>query len=149
MRTAHCLLLVMSQNENSPAKCYSFYIQLRTTVHELLHALGFKHEFRRTDRESYIKLHLENVDSGYASQFNLNAQLDTSERYDISSIMHYTGNVRITQEGFGQNHFHSNRRNSGTRCRLVISSFLFLCFIRKVRNNRMNEVRRNLAFYRR
>lgn len=62
-------------------------------MHELLHALGFKHEFKRTDRESYIVLHPENVQSGYHSQFNLNTQLDISKKYDISSIMHYTGNV--------------------------------------------------------
>ena len=35
-----------------------------TVLHEMLHAMGFYHEQSRTDRDQYVKIHLENVQSG-------------------------------------------------------------------------------------
>ena len=33
-------------------------------IHELMHALGFVHEHTRPDRDSFIEVHMENVEPG-------------------------------------------------------------------------------------
>ncbi|GII77288.1 hypothetical protein Sru01_22700 [Sphaerisporangium rufum] len=38
-------------------------------IHELMHALGFYHEHSRSDRDTAVTVHLENVLDGYAAQF--------------------------------------------------------------------------------
>ena len=38
-------------------------------IHELLHAIGFYHEHSRSDRDTAVTVHLENVMQGYESQF--------------------------------------------------------------------------------
>ena len=43
-----------------------------TVQHELLHALGFKHEQCRSDRDQYIRVLLQNVQSGMGSPKVLN-----------------------------------------------------------------------------
>ncbi|MBN3303717.1 ASTL metalloendopeptidase, partial [Amia calva] len=57
--------------------------------HEVNHALGFQHEQCRSDRDQYIKIHWENLDS--ANQYNF-MKMDTNNLgipYDYSSVMHY------------------------------------------------------------
>ena len=68
-------------------------IQIRTPVHELLHVLGFLHEFQRTDRDRYITVRTENIDTGFASNFIVSNHINQESRFDISSIMQYPGNV--------------------------------------------------------
>ncbi|OQR78934.1 zinc metalloproteinase nas-6-like [Tropilaelaps mercedesae] len=60
-------------------------------VHELTHALGFHHEHMRFDRDSYIRVHLENVKPKFRDQFRTKKpgehRLLTS--FDYDSIMLY------------------------------------------------------------
>ncbi|RCG33221.1 hypothetical protein DQ384_01960 [Sphaerisporangium album] len=60
-------------------------------IHELMHALGFYHEHSRSDRDGAVTVHLENVISGYESQFR---KLDLPQNrlfgtLDYDSVMLY------------------------------------------------------------
>jgi hypothetical protein len=63
-------------------------------IHELMHAAGFWHEQQRYDRDDYVIIHWENMDTSMQSNFEKNilgvnaANVDNSA-YDIESIMHY------------------------------------------------------------
>jgi len=56
--------------------------------HELGHAIGLFHEHERADRDSYIKVDLNNVNSADWSNFG-KVGFQSSGPYDISSLMHY------------------------------------------------------------
>ncbi|XP_013876647.1 high choriolytic enzyme 1 [Austrofundulus limnaeus] len=60
-----------------------------TVQHELLHALGFNHEQTRSDRDSYIRVLLENVQSGMEHNFRKIATLNQGTPYDYNSVMQY------------------------------------------------------------
>ncbi|XP_053392372.1 zinc metalloproteinase nas-36-like isoform X2 [Mercenaria mercenaria] len=75
-------------------------------LHEVGHALGFYHEHNRADRDSYIKIHYENIEQGYEDnlkKMKQNEYEDFDKPYDYRSIMHYgqyffSKNERITIE---------------------------------------------------
>jgi hypothetical protein len=60
------------------------------TVHEIGHTLGFWHEQSRCDRNTYVSILYENIESGQAHNF---AKQCTNGlkigKYDLNSIMHY------------------------------------------------------------
>jgi hypothetical protein len=61
-------------------------------AHELGHALGLWHEQSRPDRNTYVTIHLENVETGKAHNFNVQPDWlagTLSTTYDFSSMMHY------------------------------------------------------------
>lgn len=61
-----------------------------TAVHELMHAIGFYHEHCRNDRDSYVYIHYENVQDGYAYAFDKDTYWQyVGENYNYNSIMHY------------------------------------------------------------
>merc|ERR1712212_666420 len=65
-------------------------IYVGTAIHELMHASGFYHEHTRNDRDNYVTIHYENVQSGMASQFNKDTNWQyVGEGYNYASIMHY------------------------------------------------------------
>jgi len=78
-----------------------------TVLHEVMHAVGFFHETCRYDRDTYVKIHYENIIGG-TSNFNFkkftSSQIQhLGEPYDYSSIMHYPAkalskNGRVTIE---------------------------------------------------
>ncbi|XP_058450595.1 low choriolytic enzyme-like [Malaya genurostris] len=62
-------------------------------IHELLHALGFYHQQSATDRDEYVRILWENIESGHEHNFNkYNASDLTSYgiEYDYGSVMHYS-----------------------------------------------------------
>ncbi len=62
-------------------------------MHELLHALGFFHEQSRPDRDQYVKIHWENVQSKYEDNFmkyGFDKITTLGSPYDYGSIMHYS-----------------------------------------------------------
>ncbi|XP_023221597.1 astacin-like metalloprotease toxin 5 [Centruroides sculpturatus] len=69
-------------------------------VHEIGHALGFYHEHSRSDRDSYLIIHWDNIRTNMASQFrklqpNQNILFNN---FDINSIMLY-GETAFSKDG--------------------------------------------------
>uniref|UniRef100_A0A665UCU8 Metalloendopeptidase n=1 Tax=Echeneis naucrates TaxID=173247 RepID=A0A665UCU8_ECHNA len=60
-----------------------------TVQHEVLHALGFHHEQKRSDRDQYIRIVLDNVISGMEHNFDKVNTLNQGTSYDYGSVMHY------------------------------------------------------------
>lgn len=84
-----------------------------TPIHEFMHAIGYKHEQSRPDRDDYVTIHISNVESGQEHNFNKCVYCDTQNSpYDFESVMHYgakdfstNGQDTITAnngESFGQ-----------------------------------------------
>ncbi|XP_074489726.1 hatching enzyme 1.2-like [Sebastes fasciatus] len=61
-----------------------------TVQHEVLHALGFHHEQKRSDRDQYIRIVLGNVISGKEHNFDKISTLNQGTTYDYGSVMHYS-----------------------------------------------------------
>jgi hypothetical protein len=60
-----------------------------TILHELMHAIGFWHEQSRPDRDSYVQILWDNIDSEL-SKHNFQIESGTTiGAYDYASIMHY------------------------------------------------------------
>jgi len=63
-----------------------------TVVHELMHAIGFHHEQNRPDRDSYIRVHMENIEEDQRHNFD-KLTASNSETfgtsYDLDSVMQY------------------------------------------------------------
>ncbi|MDN3658666.1 M12 family metallopeptidase [Ferruginibacter paludis] len=68
-------------------------------MHELGHSLGLWHEHCRPDRDMYIHIVEQNIDTNYTSQFlqQIKDVSTLSSSYDLNSIMHYPLNA------FGKN----------------------------------------------
>lgn len=65
--------------------------------HELMHALGVKHEQCRDDRNTYVTIHCENVtggcDGATAQNFAIANDAMAWDAYDFGSVMHYSGDA--------------------------------------------------------
>nr|SPP68602.1 Meprins-like metalloprotease MB2 [Colubraria reticulata] len=64
----------------------------RTIIHELYHALGFWHEQNRSDRDTYVTIHMDNVEPAEMYNFqkrSTNESKTLNTPYDFTSIMHY------------------------------------------------------------
>jgi len=65
-------------------------------MHELGHVIGFYHEHQRYDRNNYIEMNYENLDSGYGDAASDSYKKieeiymnDFGVGYDYASVMHY------------------------------------------------------------
>ncbi|XP_062273779.1 low choriolytic enzyme-like [Scomber scombrus] len=64
-------------------------IRRRTIQHELLHALGFKHEHSRSDRDQHVQILWENIKDGEQRQFEKVQTRNLGTPYDYNSVMQY------------------------------------------------------------
>ena len=62
-----------------------------STVHEILHASGIYHEHTRLDRDSYVTIHEDNIQTGKEHNFDQQIATEAADfgTYDYGSIMHY------------------------------------------------------------
>lgn len=68
-------------------------------MHELLHALGLHHEHTREDRDKFIKINLDNMESSNRIHFlKYSGQPGSSLPYDVRSIMHHDS-VSFSKDG--------------------------------------------------
>ena len=60
-------------------------------THELLHAAGLWHEQSRSDRDLYVKVHLDNVKSDKQNNFDIEDGWFSKDigKYNFDSVMHY------------------------------------------------------------
>jgi hypothetical protein len=58
-------------------------------VHELGHTLGFYHEQSRSDRNDYITINWDNIDSTNRHNFVISDEATEYGPYDFDSVMHY------------------------------------------------------------
>jgi len=61
-----------------------------TVQHEVLHALGFHHEHVRSDRDRYVRILTQNIQSGTESNFRKQRTLNLATPYDFNSVMQYS-----------------------------------------------------------
>ncbi|KAJ0060552.1 hypothetical protein NL108_016016 [Boleophthalmus pectinirostris] len=66
--------------------------------HEFNHALGFKHEQTRSDRDQYVQINWENMDPSMAYNFYRSDTNNQGTPYDYGSIMHY-GRTAFSNNG--------------------------------------------------
>ncbi|XP_065068435.1 uncharacterized protein LOC135693793 [Rhopilema esculentum] len=70
-------------------------------IHEVMHALGFFHEQSRPDRDSYVTIFYENINTGHLDNFKrmtYQQSITQDTPYDYKSIMHYT-QTTFTRDG--------------------------------------------------
>merc|ERR1712038_386032 len=71
-------------------------------IHELMHAVGFWHEQSRTDRDGYVKILTQNIQSSMVYNFEkMNLyQIDLLKaKYDTCSVMHYNAYAFTKRRG--------------------------------------------------
>ncbi|KAB2897674.1 MAG: hypothetical protein F9K40_12490 [Kofleriaceae bacterium] len=71
---------------NLPRNC-----SVNTTIHELGHTIGLKHEQARCDRDNHVRVFFDNVQSGKAGNFDKWCDgFSDHGAYDFDSLMHYS-----------------------------------------------------------
>ncbi|XP_045564820.1 high choriolytic enzyme 1 [Salmo salar] len=65
-------------------------VHLSVVQHELLHALGFRHEHSRSDRDSHVQILTQNILPGKESNFNKINTINLGTPYDYKSVMQYS-----------------------------------------------------------
>ncbi|XP_046646395.1 zinc metalloproteinase nas-4-like [Daphnia pulicaria] len=79
---------------NLAPACYAS--QTGTTMHELMHRVGFHHEHTRPDRDNYVNVIWANIDSSWQSQYAIATGSDLILSYDYGSVMHYGLGTEMT-----------------------------------------------------
>ncbi|XP_075466103.1 embryonic protein UVS.2-like [Ascaphus truei] len=57
--------------------------------HEIIHALGFYHEHKRSDRDNYVTIMTQNINPNYLGDFIISDSDNLGLEYDYESVMHY------------------------------------------------------------
>ncbi|XP_034008976.1 high choriolytic enzyme 1-like [Trematomus bernacchii] len=70
-----------------------------TIQHEINHALGFKHEQTRSDRDSHVRINWQNINPQMAYNFKRHDTNNLNTPYDYTSIMHYGKTAFSIQRG--------------------------------------------------
>lgn len=65
-----------------------YIVQIGGAVHEILNALGVYHEQDRSDRDSYLKNKLQNVNPDNLNVFHTKDADNYNVTYDYYSLMH-------------------------------------------------------------
>ncbi|XP_067136196.1 astacin-like metalloprotease toxin 2 [Centruroides vittatus] len=75
-------------------------LDIGTVVHELNHVVGFYHEQNRPDRDKYVKIFWDNIQSGKNSQFikYLLYRVTLFDELDYNSVMMY-GETFFSKDG--------------------------------------------------
>lgn len=84
-------------NLQSP-DCFTYF---GTVLHELMHAVGFKHEQNREERDDFIVIKTNNIERGRERNFDKAKPGETinfGAKYDFASVMHYS-NVAFSRNG--------------------------------------------------
>ena len=72
---------------------------LGTVVHEFGHAMGLSHQQSRYDRDNYVTILFDNIQSGKEHNFGKRSTANNySVPYDLTSVMHY-GSTYFTKNG--------------------------------------------------
>ncbi|XP_034236279.1 zinc metalloproteinase nas-4-like isoform X1 [Thrips palmi] len=75
--------------------------KIGTPMHELMHAMGFMHEQNRWERDSYVTINWQHIQSGRNNNFDKADQSTTDGQgvnYDYRSVMHYSAKA-FTKDG--------------------------------------------------
>ncbi len=64
---------------------------LAAVIHQIGHTLGLYHEHQRPDRDTYVQVLFENIQSGAVANYNIVTNAEVIGPYDFESIMHYRG----------------------------------------------------------
>lgn len=71
-------------------------ITIGIAIHECMHVIGFYHTMSRLDRDKYMTIHWNNIQSGRESQFYQHQYGDASvfgKKLDLNSVMMYPWNA--------------------------------------------------------
>ena len=73
----------------------------RTSVHEILHALGFGHEHQRSDASSCVDKFAGEKDPIYRAEYVQQADAIGITRFDPISVMHYCDDENLKRKHYG------------------------------------------------
>ncbi|XP_055854249.1 hatching enzyme 1.2-like [Episyrphus balteatus] len=68
-------------------------LKVGTTIHELMHVLGFNHEHTREDRDEYVEINWKNIPTDSYRNFGKSTPNSTDTfniKYDYESVLHYS-----------------------------------------------------------
>jgi hypothetical protein len=95
MQGGQMLNLAVNDCPDDNSNCGSTCLVNGIIIHELLHAAGFEHEQNRPDRDEFVKINFENIDTSIPNVELNFVKKNASESevfnlpYDYDSIMHY------------------------------------------------------------